>query len=64
MKDAHSFQHYLSSRKKGFNGDLNPDLCLAGAVLYQLSYQANWELGVMRVDYEPVDDGYIYDVNR
>ena len=23
----------------------NPDLCSAGAVFYQLSYQANWELG-------------------
>ena len=22
----------------------NIDLCIAGAVLYQLSYQANWEL--------------------
>ena len=28
---------------------LNPDLCDAGAVLYQLSYQANWELVIMWV---------------
>ena len=25
------------------NGDSNPDLGNASAVLYQLSYQANWE---------------------
>ena len=32
--------------------DLNPDLCYAGALLYQLSYQANWELGLMWVNGE------------
>ena len=32
---------------------MNPDLCDAGAVLYQLSYQANWEKVVMRVNYKP-----------
>jgi len=37
---------------------LNPDLCQAWAVLHQLSYQANWELGDMWVDDKPVDDGY------
>ena len=42
----------------GLNEDSNPDLCDAGAVLHQLSYQANWKLFVMRVDYEPLDDGY------
>ena len=31
----------------GLNGDSNPDLCDAGAVLNQLSYKANWELVVM-----------------
>ncbi|KAK2551864.1 hypothetical protein P5673_027104 [Acropora cervicornis] len=30
--------------EKGLNGDSNPDLCDASAVLYQLRYQANWEL--------------------
>ena len=40
---------YLSSTKKipeNFRParDSNPDLCDAGAVLYQLSYQANWQL--------------------
>ena len=32
-----------------------PDLCDASAVLYQLSYQANWELVVMQVDDNPLD---------
>ena len=41
---------YLSSCEKGLNGDSNPDLCNAGAVLYQLSYQANTELVVMWVN--------------
>ena len=35
-----------------------PDLYNAGAVPYQLSYQVNWELVVMWVDYKPVDYGY------
>ena len=39
----------------GLNEDSNPDLCNSGAVLFQLSHQATWELlvFVMRVDYEP-----------
>lgn len=32
-----------SNKKKGLRGDLNPDCCYAGALLYQLSYQAKWE---------------------
>ena len=28
----------------GLNGIQNHDLCDASAMLYQLSYQANWEL--------------------
>ena len=35
--------------------DSNPNLCDAGAVLQQLSYQSNWEQVVMWIDYEPVD---------
>ena len=40
---------YLSSSEKGLknsglNGYLNPEPCDAGAVLYQLSYLASWEL--------------------
>ena len=31
------------------------DLCDAGAVLYRLSYQANWELVVTWVNYKRVD---------
>ena len=34
---------FLSSSKKGLNGDSNPDLCVAGGVLHQLRY------------YKPVD---------
>ena len=34
-------------------------LCYTGAVLLQLSYQANWELIVMRVYDKPTDDGYV-----
>ena len=45
----------LSSSEKGLNGDSNPDLCDADAVLHQMSYQANWEQVVMWVDYNPVD---------
>ena len=41
--------------KKGLNSDSNPELCDAGAVLHQLSYQANWELIFLWVDYKPVD---------
>ena len=33
------------------NGDSNPDLCDSGAVLFQLSYQINWERVVIWVDY-------------
>ena len=56
----HSFYRCLSSSEKslknsGLNGDSNPNLCDAGALLYQLSNQANWEQVVMWVDYKPVD---------
>ena len=44
------------------NGDSNPDLSDAGAVLHQLSYQANWKQFVMWVDYKLVDVE-IYDDN-
>ena len=30
--------------------NFNPDLCDASEVLYQLSYQANWELVIMWID--------------
>ena len=42
------------SRNTPLNVDSNPDLCNAGAVLHQLSYQTNWEVIVMQVDGKPV----------
>ena len=52
-----------SSREKGLKNklerDTKPDLCDAGAVLYQLSYYANLEVVVMWVDDKPVHDGHI-----
>ena len=50
----------LSSSEKdlkdlGLNRDSNSDLCDAGSVLNQLSYQANWEQVVVWVDYKPVN---------
>lgn len=53
--DPHSYNGYLSSSKKGQNGDSNPALFDAGAVLYQLTWS---ELVVMWVNDKPVDDGY------
>ena len=41
--------------KKLWLNDLNPDLCDALAVLYQLSYQASWEQVIVWVDYKPID---------
>ena len=42
--DHSAFLRGLSSSKnKGLRGDLNPDLCDAGALLYKLSHQAIWE---------------------
>ena len=38
----------------GLNGDSNPDLCEAGAMFQQLSYQANWVQVVMWLNYKPV----------
>ena len=50
-----------SHLKKSLNcsGDTNPNLCDTCAVLYQLSYLANWQLVVLWVDTKPVDDGYV-----
>ena len=46
---------HKSLKNSGLNGDPNPDFCVIDAVLDKLSYQANWELVVMWVDYQPVD---------
>ena len=44
----------LSLKKNsGLNGIRTHDLCDTGAVLYQLSYQANWELVIQWVLYIP-----------
>ena len=45
----------LKTENSGLNGDSNPDICDAGAVLHQFSYQANWEHLVMWIDYKHVD---------
>ena len=46
-----------SLKNSGLNGIRTPHgLCDAGAVLYQLSYQANWELVILRVRNIPVKD--------
>ena len=43
-------------KNSGLNGIRTHDLCDAGAVLYQLSYQANWELVILWVRNIPVKD--------
>lgn len=58
---------YLSSSEKGLknsglNSNLNPNLCHDRALLLNLSYQANWKLVILGVDYKPVDDGHRYTV--
>ena len=42
--------------------DSNPDFCDAGAVLHQLSHQANWELVIVWVDDKPIESGHTCDV--
>ena len=43
-------------KTSGLNGIRTNDLCDAGVVLYQLSYQANWELVIFWVRIIPVKD--------
>ena len=43
-------------KTSGLNGDRTHDLCDTGAVLYQLSYQASWELAFLWVRNISVDD--------
>ena len=55
-----AFQSCLSSSKEGLkisglNGDSNPNLWNTSAVIYHLSYQANWEQVIMWLSYKPVD---------
>ena len=42
-------------KNSGLNRNSNQDSCDASAMLYQLGYQANWELVSMRVHDNPVD---------
>ena len=39
----------------GLNRNPNQDPCDASAMLYQLNYQANWQLVIMRVHDNPLD---------
>ena len=49
---------FLRSSKFRPARDLSPDLYDAGAVLYQLSYQANWEQVIMWVHDKPIDSEF------
>ena len=42
----------------------NPGLCDAGSVLYQLSYQANWELVIMWINEKPGEGGYMHQIDE
>ena len=62
MIDHRIYAHNLSSceikawkKNSGLNGIRAHDLCDTGAVLYQLSYQAIWELVTSWVRNIPVD---------
>ena len=61
MIDHHSYTHNLSSCEikawKNFRliGIQTHDLCHTGALLYQLSFRANWELVTLWVCYILVD---------
>ena len=54
-------------KNSGMNGIRTHDLCDTGTVLYQLSYQANWELVTLWVRNNiPVDDEeykWIYEIS-
>ena len=62
MKDPRSYYATKAVAKRkpeknsGLNGIRAHDLCDAAAVLYQLSYQANWELVILWVRNIPVKD--------
>ena len=66
LYDPRSYKIYLSSNGKELkNSALRMTRTLTSAllahwVLYQLSYQADWELNVTWVHARPVDDGYIF----
>ena len=45
-------------KKSCTDGHSSPGLSDAGVVLYKLSYQADWELVVMWLDYKPGDENF------
>ena len=47
-------------KNSGLNGIRTHDLCDTGAVLYQLSYLANWELAILWVRNIPVEDKEVW----
>ena len=55
IDDHCSYIHNLSSCEIEAWKKFRPDLCDTGAVLYQLSYQANWELVTLLVRNIPID---------
>jgi len=65
VNDLHSFAILLKKqRNKDLkNSGLNHDLCDAGAVLHQLTYQANSELAIMWVNHKLVDGEYMRKTN-
>ena len=51
-------KRFETFEKQAPERDSNPALCDAGAVLHQLSCQANYELKIMWVVCKPIDEGF------
>ena len=56
LRNLSSFEKMAWKKNSGLNGIRTHALSDAGAVLYQLSYQANWELVKLWVRNIPVKD--------
>ena len=56
LRNLSSCEKKAWQKNSGLNGIRTHDLCDAGAVLYQLSYQANWELVILWARNIPVKD--------
>ena len=48
----------VNKRRERPEQDANPALCNTGALLYQSSYEASWELVVRCVEEKAIDDVY------
>ena len=59
LRNLRSCEKKAWKKKTGLNGIRTHDLCDAGAVLYQRSYQANWKLVILWVRNIPVKDEFI-----